>query len=112
MLLKSPAPAALKYSQILPISRKRRFRDSRMEYQRSLHVSSIVPNQHELQQNNESLIGDAQQKEKTVVHQEAYKARSSFTEQISILQSLRDDEFDRLDPNTLEPIKTTIRREI
>jgi len=76
------------------------------------HMSAFKANQHELQQNNESLIGDAQQKEKTVVHQEADKARSAFTEQISRLQSLTDDEFDRLDPSTLEPITTTIRRVI
>lgn len=75
-------------------------------------MSSIAPNQHELQQNNESLIGDAQQKEKTVVHQEADKAKSAFTEQISRLRSLTDGEFDRLDPSTLEPITTTIRRGI
>jgi hypothetical protein len=75
-------------------------------------MSSKAPNQHELQQNNESPIGHAQQKEKTVVHQEPDKTRSAFAEQISRLQSLADDEFDRLDPSTLEPITTTIRREI
>jgi|GEM_PF-6676639 hypothetical protein len=61
---------------------------------------------------NRSLNHEAQQKEKTIVFQEADKAKSAFTAQISRLQSLTDDEFDRLDPSNLEPIKATIRREI
>jgi len=61
---------------------------------------------------NRSLNHEAQQKEKTIVFQETDKAKSAFTAQISRLQSLTDDEFDRLDPNNLEPIRATIRREI